>query len=138
MASLVLSSCTSSVRISSSPSQADVYAGCLYIGQTPIRHKDAKTSGSLLDVRLVCCTRRRPLKSEGRTSERQSPRGQSIHHVHLLGLDLGASEVSELRDEIPEAAAPPCERTKCGEVQTNEAAGSDIFVVALETPRANV
>jgi len=45
-------SCSSSVKITSSPSEADVYADGLYVGQTPMRHRDAKVSGTVLNVRL--------------------------------------------------------------------------------------
>ena len=48
----LLASCSSSVKITSSPTQADVYADGLYVGQTPMRHRDAKVSGTVLNVRL--------------------------------------------------------------------------------------
>ena len=134
MASLVLSSCTSSVRISSSPSQADVYADGLYIGQTPIRHKDAKTSGSPLDVRL---------EKEGyETLTTQIVKDARVNVKALVAspftmfISLGwilAHPRSRLRDEIPRGGcAIERENEVMVEVQTNEAAGSDIFVVALE------
>ena len=136
MASLVLSSCTSSVRISSSPSQADVYADGLYIGQTPIRHKDAKTSGSLLDVRL---------EKEGyETLSTQIVKDARVNVKALvaspftmfisLGWILAYPRSRNYVMKSLEAVAPLKlrENEVMVEVQTNEAAGSDIFVVALE------
>ena len=45
-------SCTSSMRITSEPAGASVFADGLYVGETPMRHRDAKPSGTHLDVRL--------------------------------------------------------------------------------------
>ena len=49
---MLLSSCASSVKITSSPSGADVYADGFYVGQTPMRHKDAKPTGTTLELKL--------------------------------------------------------------------------------------
>ena len=42
----------SSILISSYPSGASVFANGEFIGETPVRHRDAEPSGSLLDVRI--------------------------------------------------------------------------------------
>ena len=53
LASLILlPSCSSSILISSTPSQADVYANGQYIGQTPVRHRDREVGGSILEVEI--------------------------------------------------------------------------------------
>ena len=53
LASLILlPSCSSSILISSTPSQADVYANGQYIGQTPVRHRDSEMGGSILDLEI--------------------------------------------------------------------------------------
>ena len=49
---ILLSSCSSSILISSVPSKANVYANAEYIGQTPVRHRDSEVGGSLLDLQI--------------------------------------------------------------------------------------
>ncbi|MDA0729073.1 MAG: PEGA domain-containing protein [Bacteroidetes bacterium] len=135
VASFLLPACASSVRISSSPSQADVYADGHYIGQTPVRHRDAKISGTNLDLRL---------EKEGyEVLETQISKDARINVRALLGSmfviplawilayprsrnyvmkPLGQQVVPmQLRDD-----------DVLVEVQTNEALGSDIFVVSLD------
>ena len=125
---IVLPSCSSSILISSSPSEADVFTNGEYIGKTPIRHWDSEVSGSLLDVRiekdgyedvnaeikktgrislwaLAWCWMLYPLKWV-----EKYPRG---FHGHL---QPKSGEYSPLRVIV----------------QTKEAVGSNIFVVALE------
>lgn len=50
---MLLSSCSSSVKITSSLSGADVYADGFYVGQTPMRHNDAKPTGTTLELKLA-------------------------------------------------------------------------------------
>ena len=134
MALVLLPSCASSVRISSSPSQADVYADGLYIGQTPVRHRDAKVSGNKLDVRL---------EKEGYEDlETEISKDARVNVKALLGsmfiIPLAwilAYPRSRNFVMKPLGDAAPLQLKDSDvlvEVQTNEALGSDIFIVALD------
>ena len=134
MALVLLPSCASSVRISSSPSQADVYADGLYIGQTPVRQRDAKVSGSTLDVRL---------EKEGyEVLETEISKDARLNVKALLGsmfvIPLAwILAYPRSRNFVMKPLGEPAPLQLRGddvlvEVQTNEALGSDIFVVALE------
>ena len=125
---ILLSSCSSSILISSVPSKADVYANGEYIGQTPVRHRDSEVGGSLLDLQI---------EKEGyevfKTGVEKSGR---INPWALMGcwmlLPLAWLETYPRRYL---ARLQPITKEHSPlqvEVQTNEAVGSDIFVVVLE------
>jgi len=134
-ACFMLASCASSVRISSSPSQADVYADGHYIGQTPVRHRDAKVSGTNLNLRL---------EKEGyEVLETQISKDARINGRALLGsmfviplawiLAYPRSRNYVLKPlEYQPVPLQLRDDNVLVEVQTNESLGSDIFVVALD------
>lgn len=125
---ILLPSCSSSILISSFPSEADVFADGKYIGQTPIVHRDDKASGSILDVRIAkegFADLKTEIEKTGRINWRsfmfcwllfplkwieKYPRG------FYGDLQPKSTDYSPLRVEV----------------QTREAVGSNIFVVALE------
>ena len=125
---ILLPSCSQSILITSSPSEANVFTDGKYIGQTPIRHRDDKVSGSILDVRIAkdgYADLKTEIKKTGRIN------WWSLMFCWLLyplkwiekyprgfygDLQPQSEEYSPLRVIV----------------QTKEAVGSNVFVVALD------
>lgn len=125
---IFLSSCSSSILISSSPSQARVFANGEYIGETPIRHWDAEPSGSVLDVRIEKDGYEElnvDIEKKGRVNFRALAFCWML--MPLAWLEKYPSNFYGHLNRISEAYSP-----LRVEVQTREAIGSNIFVVALE------
>ena len=125
---VLLSSCSSSILISSVPSKADVYANGEYIGQTPVRHRDSEVGGSLLDLQI---------EKEGYEvfTTGVEKRGR-INLWALMGcwmlfplawLEMYPKRYLGRLQPITKEHSP-----LHVEVQTSEAVGSNIFVVVLE------
>ncbi|MBN32251.1 MAG: hypothetical protein CL845_09750 [Crocinitomicaceae bacterium] len=125
---IVLPSCSSSILISSYPSEADVFTNGTFVGKTPIRHWDNEPSGSMLDVRMKKDGYEDltvEIEKKGRVNLRALmcwwmliPLGwMEKYPAGFYGhLQPVSKEYSPLRVEV----------------QTKEALGSNIFVVALE------
>ena len=125
---ILLPSCSSSILISSSPSEADVFTDGKYIGQTPILHRDDKVSGSILDVRIAkdgYADLKTEIKKTGRINWWSLMFSWLLYPLKWIekyprgfygDLQQQSEEYSPLRVEV----------------QTREAVGSNIFVVALE------
>lgn len=125
---ILLPSCASSVLISSSPSQARVYLDGRYAGQTPLRHRDAKPTGSKLEVRL---------EKEGHaplTTEIVKDARVNVWAAMGSVLVIPLAWLLKYPRRVDFAMMP---LTADGssivvEVQTKEAVGANIFVVALD------
>ncbi len=129
LASLILlPSCSSSILISSTPSQADVYANGQYIGQTPVRHRDSEIGGSILDLEI-------------------EKEGYEVHTVGVVKkgrINLWALMGCwmlfplawlEMYPKRYAARLQPMTKENSPlrvEVQTRETVGSNVFVVVLE------
>lgn len=125
---ILLPSCSSSILISSFPSGADVFANGEYIGETPARHWDAEPSGSLLDVRIEkdgYGDLTAKIKKKGRLNLRALMFSWLL--VPLAWLEKYPSSFYGHLQPVSEEYSP-----LRVEVQTREALGSNIFVVALE------
>ena len=134
LALLVLfSSCTSSVNISSTPSGVDVYTDGRYIGQTPVRHSDAEPTGHKLEVRL---------KKDGyELLTTYAPKDVRINFKALMGsfliLPLGWLFTYPRNLHYHLVPFTKENRPLLVEVKTNEALGSNIFVVATQNDPCN-
>lgn len=125
---IVLPSCSSSVSISSSPSQARVYLDGRYAGQTPLRHRDAKPTGSKLEVRLEK-EGHAPLITEIVKDARVNV-WAAMGSVLVIPLAWLLKYPRRVDFEMMPLTA---ERNSIVvEVQTKEAVGANIFVVALD------
>lgn len=125
---IVLPSCASSVSISSSPSQARVYLDGRYAGQTPLRHRDAKPTGSRLEVRLEK-EGHAPLTTEIVKDARVNL-WAAMGSVLVIPLAWLLKYPRRVAFEMMPLTA---ERSPIiVEVQTKEAVGTNIFVVALD------
>ena len=125
---ILLPSCSSSVSISSSPSQARVYLDGRYAGQTPLRHRDAKPTGSKLQVRL---------EKEGHaplTTEIVKDARVNLWAAMGSVLVIPLAWLLEYPRRVDFEMSPlTSERSPIVvEVQTKEAVGGNIFVVALD------
>lgn len=125
---IVLPSCSSSVSISSSPSQARVYLDGRYAGQTPLRHRDAKPTGSKLQVRLEK-EGHAPLTTEVVKDARVNLWAAmgSVLVIPLAWLLKYPRRVDFEMSPLTSERSPIVV-----EVQTKEAVGANIFVVALD------
>lgn len=125
---ILLSSCSSSILISSVPSKADVYANGEYIGQTPVSHRDSEVGGSLLDLQI---------EKEG--YEVLTTGVEKRGRINLWAL-MGSWMLFPLAwlEMYPKrymGRLQPMTKEHSPlhvEVQTSEAVGSNIFVVVLE------
>ena len=129
LALLVLfSSCTSSVNISSSPSGVDVYTDGRYIGQTPVRHSDAEPTGHKLEVRLE--------KDGYELLTTHAQKDGRINFKALMGsfLILPIGWLLTYPRDLHYHLVPFTKENRplLVEVKTNEALGSNIFVVASQ------
>ena len=131
----LFSSCASSVKITSSPSGVDVYADGFYVGQTPMRHKDAKPTGTTLSLKL---------EKEGYdTFETEITKDARLNVKALLGsmfiVPLGwilaypKARHFVLKSNANEPFSMDADRDgTMVEVKSTSAVGSAIFVVATE------
>ena len=132
---MLLSSCASSVKITSSPSGADVYADGFYVGQTPMRHKDAKPTGTTLELKL---------EKEGYDAlETEIIKDARLNVKALLGsmfiVPLGGilaypkARHYVMKSNVDEPFSMDANRDgTMVEVKSTSAIGSAIFVVATE------
>ena len=125
---ILLPSCSQSILITSSPSEANVFTDGKYIGQTPIRHRDDKVSGSILDVRIAkdgYADLNTEIKKTGRINWWSLAFCWLLYPLKWID-DYPRGFYGELQPQSEEYS--PLRVI----VQTKEAVGSNIFVVALE------
>ena len=125
---ILLPSCASSVSISSKPSQAHVYLDGRYAGQTPLRHRDAKPTGSKLEVRL---------EKEGHAPVITEIVKDARVNVwaamgSVLVIPLAWLLKYPRRADFEMIPLTADRSSIVVEVQTKEAVGANIFVVALD------
>lgn len=125
---ILLPSCSTSILISSYPSGANVFANGEYIGETPVRHWDAKPSGSLLDVRIE------KDGYEDLTANIEKTGRINFRALMLCWLLFPLAWLEKYPTSYYGHLQPVSEGYSPlrVEVQTKESLGSNIFVVALE------
>ena len=129
----LLAFCSSSVKITSSPTQADVYADGLYVGQTPMRHRDAKVSGTVLNVRLEKDGLRRTQYPDLQRRSRECLSCLFSGFVIPLAWILGYTSRHYVMKSLEEAKVFEIENQNVRvEVQSRSDLGEYIFVVALD------
>ena len=125
---ILLPSCSISILISSYPSGANVFTNGEYIGETPARHWDAEPSGSLLDVRI---------EKDGYgdlTAEIEKKGRLNLRALMFCWMLFPLGWLEKYPPSFYGHLQPVSEDYSPlrVEVQTKEALGSNIFVVALE------
>ena len=125
---ILLPSCSSGILISSYPSGANVFTNGEYIGETPVRHRDAEPSGSLLDVRIE------KDGYEDLTADIEKAGRINFSALMFCWLLFPMAYLEKYPPSFYGHLQPVSGEYSPlrVEVQTREALGSNIFVVALE------